>query len=79
MLTYPLVGNYGVPDTELKDQWGLLLNMESPVIHAAGLIVADVTEEDYSHWAAVKVTPAPCARQPPVHPRAIVRRLACDW
>ena len=53
--------------------------MESPVIHAAGLIVADVTEEDYSHWAAVKVTPAPRARQPPVHPRAIVRRLACDW
>ena len=54
VLTYPLVGNYGVPDTEELDQWGLLKNMESPVIHAAALVIGTVTGEDYSHWAAVQ-------------------------
>jgi carbamoyl-phosphate synthase small subunit len=48
-LTYPLIGNYGVPgkDTELD----LLKNFESDRIHVSGLIVADYSFE-YSHWNA---------------------------
>ena len=42
VMTYPLVGNYGVPPKEL---W------ESDHIHAKALIVADYSE-DYSHWNA---------------------------
>lgn len=40
VLTYPMVGNYGVPsDTELDDD-GLPRHFESKQIHVAGLIVA---------------------------------------
>lgn len=42
VLTYPLVGNYGVPAPEL---W------ESGRIHAEALIVSDYST-DYSHWNA---------------------------
>ena len=28
-LTYPIVGNYGVPSTTERDQYGLLKNVES--------------------------------------------------
>ena len=48
--TYPLIGNYGVPDTGLGDD-GLPLFMESEKIHAKALIVADYSET-YSHWNA---------------------------
>ncbi len=50
-LTYPLIGNYGVPgkETELD----LLKNFESDKIHVSGLIVADYSFE-YSHWNAKK-------------------------
>ena len=48
--TYPLIGNYGVPDTGLGDN-GLPLFMESERIHAKALIVADYSET-YSHWNA---------------------------
>eukprot|EP01051_Picozoa_sp_SAG22_P013306 SAG22_NODE_1474_length_4336_cov_2.244513_1_plen_1260_part_01 len=54
VLTYPLVGNYGVPDDKELDQWGLLKNMESPECHIAALVIGTVTEEDYSHWNAVQ-------------------------
>ena len=48
--TFPLIGNYGVPDTGLgKD--GLPLFMESERIHVKGLVVADYSEH-YSHWNA---------------------------
>ncbi len=49
-LTYPLVGNYGVPDFSFDDQ-GLPVFMESDRIYASALIVADYSEE-YSHWNA---------------------------
>ena len=49
-MTYPLVGNYGVPDTGLAEN-GLPLFMESGKIHATALIVADYSET-YSHWNA---------------------------
>lgn len=52
ILTYPLIGNYGIPAKE-KDEFGLTEWFESAKIHVAGLIVGDVTEK-YSHWSAVK-------------------------
>ena len=48
--TFPLIGNYGVPDTGLGSN-GLPLFMESDRIHAKALIVADYSE-NYSHWNA---------------------------
>ena len=51
-LTYPLIGNYGVPSEELLAE-GLSKNLESERIHPKGLIVFDVCEE-YSNWEAVK-------------------------
>ncbi|MBE9487619.1 MAG: glutamine-hydrolyzing carbamoyl-phosphate synthase small subunit [Bacteroidetes bacterium] len=51
VLTFPLIGNYGVPSTEMKD--GLLRFFESDKIHIKGLVVSDYSFE-YSHWNAVK-------------------------
>ena len=51
-LTYPLIGNYGVPSEELLAE-SLSKNFESDKIHPKGLIVFDVCE-DYSNWEAVK-------------------------
>ena len=50
VLTYPIVGNYGVP-ARFRDQHGLLQNFESEKIWTVGLVIGDLTEE-YSHWAA---------------------------
>ncbi|THW14176.1 carbamoyl-phosphate synth [Aureobasidium pullulans] len=54
VLTYPLVGNYGVPDRNemdplLKD---LPAHFEASKIHVSGLIVASYCGEDYSHYLA---------------------------
>lgn len=48
--TYPLIGNYGVPSTDLAPN-GIPLFMESDRIHVKALIAADYSE-DYSHWNA---------------------------
>ena len=48
--TFPLIGNYGVPDTGIGRD-GLPLFMESERIHPKALIVADYSES-YSHWNA---------------------------
>ena len=48
--TYPLIGNYGVPNTSIGDD-GLPLFLESERIHVKGLVVADYSEH-YSHWNA---------------------------
>jgi carbamoyl-phosphate synthase small subunit len=48
--TFPLIGNYGVPDTDLGTD-GLPLLMESEHIHPKALVVADYSET-YSHWNA---------------------------
>ena len=50
VMTYPLVGNYGVPDTGMGSD-GLPLFMESGRIHPKALIVADYSNT-YSHWNA---------------------------
>ena len=51
-LTYPLVGNYGVPSEELMAE-SLSRNLESEKIQPNGLIIFDYCE-DYSNWEAVK-------------------------
>ena len=51
-LTYPLVGNYGVPPFTFESN-GLATFMESERIHAEAIIVSDYSEE-YSHWNAVE-------------------------
>ena len=51
-LTYPLIGNYGVPGKE-KDKSNLLKNFESENIQVKGLIISDYSFK-YSHWNAVK-------------------------
>ncbi len=51
-LTYPLVGNYGVPPFSVESN-GLATFMESDRIHASAIIVSAYSEE-YSHWNAVE-------------------------
>jgi carbamoyl-phosphate synthase small subunit len=51
VLTYPLVGNYGVPFTEVENK--LLKFFESEKLHISGLIISDYSHE-YSHWNAEK-------------------------
>lgn len=50
-VTYPLIGNYGVPDNLNKD--GISYNFESDKIYVRALIVSDYSF-DFSHWNAVK-------------------------
>ena len=50
ILTYPLVGNYGVPPFSFEEN-GLPTYMESDKIHASAIIVSDYCET-YSHWNA---------------------------
>lgn len=49
-LTYPLVGNYGVPQFSFEKN-GLPTFMESDRIYASAIIVSDYSEQ-YSHWNA---------------------------
>lgn len=51
VLTYPLIGNYGVPGNEKEDN--LLKYFESDKIQVQGLIISDYSE-NYSHWNAKK-------------------------
>ncbi|MDE7381514.1 MAG: glutamine-hydrolyzing carbamoyl-phosphate synthase small subunit [Muribaculaceae bacterium] len=51
VLTYPLVGNYGVPSQEVREN-GISCNMESDHIHPKGMIVSDYSYH-HSHWNAL--------------------------
>ncbi len=51
-ITFPLVGNYGVPSDEM-DENGISKFLESEKIQVEGLIISDFSFE-YSHWNAVK-------------------------
>ena len=51
-LTYPLIGNYGVPSQELMAE-NLSKNLESDRIHPKGLVIFDYCD-DYSNWEAEK-------------------------
>jgi len=48
-LTYPMIGNYGVPDLDSRDDIGLPTFFESEKIHATALIVAEYSH-DACHW-----------------------------
>lgn len=54
VITFPLVGNYGVPSREKMDE--LLKDVpayfEANQIHIAGMVVASYAGEDYSHYLA---------------------------
>ncbi len=51
VLTYPIVGNYGVPNSDEENK--LLKFFESSTLHISGLVISDYSE-DYSHWNAGK-------------------------
>jgi len=51
-ITYPLIGNYGVPSFK-KDEFGLAANFESNSMKISGLIVSEYSE-NYNHWNAKK-------------------------
>jgi len=51
VLTYPLIGNYGVPGK--YEENGLFKFYESYKLHISGLIISNYSEE-YSHWNAEK-------------------------
>ena len=50
VLTYPLIGNYGVPPRTFQPN-GLSTFMESEKIHVEAMIISDYSSE-YSHWNA---------------------------
>lgn len=49
VLTYPLIGNYGIPNEEKEND--MLKFFESNKIHISGLLVTDYSEK-YQHWNA---------------------------
>jgi carbamoyl-phosphate synthase small subunit len=50
-LTYPLIGNYGVPGKKETNE--ILNHFESNKIHVKGLIISDYSH-NYSHWNAAQ-------------------------
>jgi len=50
-LTYPLVGNYGVPSNELN--FGIPLYFESDHIQVQGLVIHELCHEPF-HWASTR-------------------------
>jgi len=51
VLTYPLIGNYGVPESTLENN--LPRFFESSKVQISGLIVSDYSEQ-FNHWNAAK-------------------------
>lgn len=51
VLTYPIIGNYGVPELK-KDEHGIPYNFESDKIWISGLVVGEYCDEP-SHWRSV--------------------------
>eukprot|EP00937_MAST-01D_sp_MAST-1D-sp2_P003269 g3269.t1 len=53
-MTYPMIGNYGVPGGAGKlDEYGLAERMESYQIHAAGMVMQDYSVHS-SHWESTR-------------------------
>ncbi|TLY09612.1 MAG: glutamine-hydrolyzing carbamoyl-phosphate synthase small subunit [Thaumarchaeota archaeon] len=52
-LTYPLVGNYGVPSFDAKDEYGLPKFFESEGIQVKALLIHDLSDVA-SHWSCTK-------------------------
>ena len=77
VLTYPLVGNYGVPAEQSHD--GLDSPFESEAVQVAGLVVAEAATT-YSHWNATQslgewLTEQPVPGLAGVDTRALTKRL----
>jgi len=51
--TYPLQGNYGIPDTNETNEYGILKNVESSEIQVSGLIVSEWSDKP-SHYQNTK-------------------------
>ena len=51
VLTFPLIGNYGVPSRDVVDDFSLKKYFESNEIHITGLIVGQYSQE-FSHYLA---------------------------
>jgi len=51
VLTYPLIGNYGVPGNDIKQQLSKVF--ESDAIHISGLVVAGYSAE-FNHWNSLE-------------------------
>lgn len=62
VFTQPLIGNYGVPSMDVRDEYGLLRYFESSHIQVAGIVVADYAAQ-YSHWTAVESLGNWCKRE----------------
>lgn len=62
VFTQPLIGNYGVPSAEAKDEFNLLRYFESPHIQCIGIVVSDLAMQ-YSHWTAVESLSQWCKRE----------------
>ena len=82
IITFPLVGNYGVPSRETMDDVvsELPAYFEATQIHISGLVVASYSGEDYSHhlatsslgtWLKQQGVPAMCG----VDTRALTKRI----
>jgi len=52
-MTYPLVGNYGVPSFDVKDEYGLPKFFESNKIQIKALVIHDLSDIA-SHWSCTK-------------------------
>ncbi len=53
VMTYPLVGNYGVPSWSVVDEWGLPAYFESDGIKVQGFVVHECCKNP-SHWSSVE-------------------------
>ncbi len=52
-MTYPLIGNYGVPSFDIKDEYGLPKFFESDKIQVKALLIHDLSDIA-SHWSCAK-------------------------
>jgi carbamoyl-phosphate synthase small subunit len=50
--TYPLLGNYGVPDPSVPDRYGLPAHVESSEVQVRGVVVRGLTRP--SHWQSAR-------------------------
>jgi carbamoyl-phosphate synthase/aspartate carbamoyltransferase len=82
VITFPLVGNYGVPPRDALDPilGDVPAHFEASEIHIAGLVVASYCGEDYSHhlassslgqWLKEQNVPAVCG----VDTRALTKKI----
>lgn len=62
VFTQPLIGNYGVPSTDARDEFNLLKYFESEYMQPAGVVVGDISA-NYSHWSAVQSLQEWCTQQ----------------